>query len=177
VKTVGDLGEGHGVVDVVRCFFDRCPQDGNGCLGPIGSIGAGSRARRLQPTQGLRQVTERHTSGLQHQAHHEGGGLGLGRMHHRAAHVPAPDGDETFRLENAERLPQGRAAHLELFEKFVLLGKELAVSDLAVHNPAPQAGRDEIRDPRLAKLGSSTRSPLRRAVHPVFHRLEGTHIH
>ena len=98
-------------------------------------------------------------------------------MHHRTAHVPAPNGDETLGLEDAQRFTQRRAAHFEFFEKLVLFGKQLPVGDFAIHDSAPQPGRDEVCDARLAQLGSSSRSPMRHAAHTVFVRLEGSHIH
>ncbi len=98
-------------------------------------------------------------------------------MHHRTAHVPASNGDETFGLEDAKCFTQRGAAHFELLEKFVLLWEQLPVSDFAIHDSTPQARRDKVRDPGLAELGSSTRAPLHTVRIPSSFGFRGIHMH
>lgn len=70
-------------------------------------------------------------------------------VHDGAAAVAALHGDQALGLEDAEGFAQRRAAHLELVQQLVLRGQGVAVLQLAAHDPVPQDGRHQVRQPGL----------------------------
>jgi hypothetical protein len=73
-------------------------------------------------------------------------------VHDRTAGVAPLDRDEALGLQDPQRLPHRGSADAEFGDEAVLVGQELSVLELAIHDPLSQHVGNELCQLRLPEL-------------------------
>jgi len=79
-------------------------------------------------------------------------------MDHCPALTPAADTDQALGLEDSECLSYRRLADVELRQQVLLLGERVGTAVLAAQDTFTNGVGDQLRDQRLAELGSGRTS-------------------
>jgi hypothetical protein len=142
-RSVGE-GEALRVLDRLLFLIDQAVQLGDrGAAAAVG--GDRPRGERLEQRASLEDVRERHVAGAKHQRRRP-------RRHplvrlvddHAAVHAP-DHGDEVFRLEDAQRLPQRRSRDAESLHELGLTSQRVALGELAADDHGPELVGDLLR--------------------------------
>jgi hypothetical protein len=159
VPALGDKGlvEASGIVVPVSYIvepgllrFDHCTQFRHNLGETIGARSANARTDRLKVEQGSAHISKRRATGLQHHADHLRRPFGRRQMHDGPPDIPAPYRNKALRLEDPHGLPDGRKAHPEFLEQVFLSRQKVAFFEPPAEYVIPQAGRDNLRNARLA---------------------------
>jgi crotonobetainyl-CoA:carnitine CoA-transferase CaiB-like acyl-CoA transferase len=172
MELTADFGEkpsilevfGHGIVDVLEFRHQR--------VGAVGSLGGQRGAGGLEFLQCHAQVGDRDGLALQQQTEHVGG-AGFGRrVYDGTAAVAPPDGDQSFGLQDPQRLAQRHQADVELLDEHFLAWQQIAVGQLAIDDLAAQFVGYDFGDPRRRQSASGVGSNSQ-GGHPVLATKQG----
>src|SRR5690606_16601380 len=117
---------GGGLVDLAEPLAD---------LGPVGAHRRLLRAPGLEEVTRGGQVRHRDRARVQQEAHVVGCGVGRRTADDEAADLTPPYGQQSLRLEDADRFAQARSAGRVLLQEYRLRGQLRAVGQISLNDP------------------------------------------
>ena len=110
-----------------------------------GGCGEDAHRGRLDHAAGLVHVAEGDVARLEQQRGGAGGHGLVGLVDDHTTEHAAHDGDQSFRLEDAQRFPQRRARDAEALDEVGLTPERVALRQLAAHDQRTQLVGDLFR--------------------------------